>query len=78
MDLLSRLLATYRRRRKPKITQVDPVLCEDNQTVLLHGYDRDDNLFIQSFTLPAAISEDEFVPGDWKDNAIAGKWRPIP
>ncbi|TPK71589.1 hypothetical protein FJ527_26470 [Mesorhizobium sp. B2-4-18] len=63
----------------PKLEQVDVVLCEDSRTVLLMGYDRDDNLFMQSAgVLPEPIDEDSLDQQQWRDAALADRWRAIP
>lgn len=49
-----------------KFDQVDAVLAEDHRTVLLYGYDRGKNVYVASITMPCAISEDAFIPDEWR------------
>jgi hypothetical protein len=62
------------------ITQIDVILAEDGQTVLLNGWTPDDKLYIQSFALPARITEEAFdlTRDEWRNAYRPNEWRLVP
>ncbi|MFD2053778.1 hypothetical protein ACFSQT_11985 [Mesorhizobium calcicola] len=59
--------------------QIDVCLAEDQRTIILYGYDRDDNLYMQSFdALPMPIDEANLDEQQWRAAARADAWRAMP
>ncbi|CAN7732205.1 hypothetical protein [Mesorhizobium sp. LjNodule214] len=63
---------------KPAIEQIDPILCEDGQTIHLWGYDAADAVYFQSITWPVQIDAAAFEAGlsEWRAMHDPSKWRP--
>lgn len=58
------------------IVEVEAALCENGRSVLLYGHtDNPAVTFVQSVTLPIAISAAEFIADEWTRAARADRWR---